>query len=91
MCTATVTTVGGLYLTTHSITATIIGTTAASLVTAWAPWLGRRDHKPSSVQSGNTTGADSDIGTDRCTSRLRPEPDDARHALGHRSLEKPDT
>jgi hypothetical protein len=36
-----VTTVGGLYLTTHSTVATIIGTVAATLITGWALWLDR--------------------------------------------------
>lgn len=40
-CTATVTTVGGLFLSTHSTIATIIGTTAVSLVAGWALWLDR--------------------------------------------------
>jgi hypothetical protein len=36
-------TVGGLYLATHSVTVTAIGTCAATAVTAWATWLIRRD------------------------------------------------
>lgn len=35
-------TVGGLYLATHSVTVTAIGTCAATAVTAWATWLNRR-------------------------------------------------
>jgi hypothetical protein len=34
--------VGGLYLATHSVTVTAIGTCAATAVTAWATWLNRR-------------------------------------------------
>ena len=36
--TATVT-VGGLYLTTHSVVVTLIGTTASTMLTCWAMWL----------------------------------------------------
>ena len=32
-------TVGGLYLTTHSIAVTLIGTTAATALACWALWL----------------------------------------------------
>jgi hypothetical protein len=34
-------TVGGLYLTTHSIAVTLIGTTAATALACWALWLPR--------------------------------------------------
>ena len=42
--TATVT-VGGLYLTTHSVTVTAIGTAASTIVECWSIWLnqGRLD------------------------------------------------
>lgn len=42
--TATVT-VGGLYLATHSVTVTAIGTAASTIVECWAIWLnpGRLD------------------------------------------------
>ena len=54
VCTATATTVGGLYLATHSITATIIGTTVASLLAGWALWLDRQDRRTSSSREEPT-------------------------------------
>ena len=32
-------TVGGLYLATHSVAVTVIGTTASTALTCWAMWL----------------------------------------------------
>lgn len=36
-------TVGGLYLATHSLMVTAIGTCAATALTTWATWLNRPD------------------------------------------------
>jgi len=49
--TATVT-VGGLYLTTHSVTVTAIGTAAATIVECWSIWLnqGRLDTTSDSTE-----------------------------------------
>lgn len=38
-------TVGGLYLATHSVPVTIIGTLAATALTGWAMWLPRSRNK----------------------------------------------
>src|SRR4051794_12091216 len=35
-------TVGGLYLATHSVTVTAVGTRASTLVTCWSMWMDRR-------------------------------------------------
>jgi len=48
-------TVGSLYLATHSVTVTAIGTCAASAVTAWATWLIRR-HSPDASGRGPGCG-----------------------------------
>jgi Flp pilus assembly protein TadB len=37
-------TVGGIYLATHSVTVTVVGTTAATLLTAWTLWLRQRQN-----------------------------------------------
>lgn len=46
--------VSGLYLATHSVAATAIGTTAATAVASWGAWLlrQRRDADPKSVTAG---------------------------------------
>lgn len=41
--------VGGLYLVTHSVAVTAIGTCAATAVTAWATWLNRRHDQTGTV------------------------------------------
>jgi hypothetical protein len=40
------TAVAGLYLTTHSVAITAIGTSAAGVITAWVIWLDRRTRGP---------------------------------------------
>lgn len=37
-CNTVTVTVGGLYLATHSVMATLVGTTASTVLTCWAMW-----------------------------------------------------
>ena len=55
--TATIT-VGGLYLATHSVAVTLIGTAAASLLTCWILWLShkREAHLPNQERPEANTG-----------------------------------
>jgi hypothetical protein len=39
---ATAVTVGGIYLTTHSVSVTIVGAAASTLLNVWALWLAHR-------------------------------------------------
>jgi hypothetical protein len=49
---STAVTVGGIYLATHSVIVTVVGTAASTLLTAWALWLAR-----SSGGAGHEAGA----------------------------------
>jgi hypothetical protein len=43
-------TVGGLYLATHSVLVTLIGTAAAGLLTGWTTWLSHRRNRVLATQ-----------------------------------------
>lgn len=52
-----VVTVSGLYLATHSVLVTLIGTVAASLVTSWTMWL---SHRRNPLRGGGPAAASQD-------------------------------
>jgi hypothetical protein len=45
-------TVGGLYLATHSVTVTAVGTRASTLVTCWSMWMDRRQWRAPAQPDG---------------------------------------
>lgn len=53
-------TVGSLYLASRSVTVTLIGTAAASLLTCWALWLARREHTTNDRERQLPTSATSE-------------------------------
>jgi hypothetical protein len=53
-------TVGGLYLATHSVIVTLAGAAAGSLLTCWALWLAHRREEVSAGQKSLSSNDESD-------------------------------
>jgi hypothetical protein len=77
-------TVGGLYLTTHSVAVTLIGTAAGAAVTGWTTWLENNQTRTMAgsgkpgMRKAKTVGAADDVTGGAHGRAVTPYPDEPR-------------
>jgi hypothetical protein len=74
VCHMTTATVAGLYLATHSVTVTVIGTCSATALTAWAAWLSESSSQSDSGLRSSECCSSSPAATPNTTRRAPLEP-----------------